>query len=135
MAFFVWADNYSVGIQPMDDQHKQLVEMVDRLYEAMKSGRGNEILGTLFSNLLAYTRTHFAEEEALMQQCGYPGLAEHRQLHEQLTQQVLQMAEQFQSGRGSLTVQMATFLKEWLVNHIQGTDKKYAPAMREISRQ
>jgi hemerythrin len=130
MAFFVWTDKYSVGIQQIDDQHKRLVELVNDLYEAMTAGRGSEVLGTVFNNLLVYTRTHFAEEETLMQQCGFPGFSEHKQLHERLTQQVIDLGEQFRDGRNSLTVPVATFLKDWLVKHIQGTDKKYVPFLK-----
>ncbi len=130
MAFFVWTDKYSVGIQQVDEQHKRLVEMVNDLYEAMKAGRGNEVLGTVFNNLLAYTRTHFAEEEELMQQCGFPGFSAHKQLHDRLTKQVLDLGEQFRGGSNSLTVPVASFLKDWLVDHIQGTDRKYVPFMK-----
>ncbi len=133
MAFFVWTEKYSVGIQLVDDQHKRLVEMVDDLYEAMKAGRGNEILGTVFNNLLAYTRLHFAQEENLMRQCGFPGFAEHKQLHEQLTKQVIDLGEQFKAGKSSLTVHLASFLKDWLVDHIQGTDRKYVPFVNAMN--
>ena len=130
VAFFVWTDKYSVGIQEVDDQHKRLVELVNDLYEAMTAGRGSEVLGTVFNTLLAYTRTHFAEEEKLMQQCGFPGFSEHKQLHERLTQQVIDLGEQFREGKSSLTVHVATFLKDWLVKHIQGTDRKYVPFLK-----
>jgi len=129
MAFFKWKDSYRVGMQPLDDQHKQLMEMVHDLYNAMRAGRGNEVLGSLFNNLLEYTRTHFAAEEELMRQCGFPGLSEHRQLHERLTRQVLESAEQFRAGKTGMPVHTAMFLKEWLVDHIQVMDKKYVPFM------
>jgi hemerythrin len=131
MAFFVWTDKYSVGVQRLDDQHKQLLEMVGTLYDAMKAGRGNEVLGTVFGNLMTYVRTHFAEEEKLLQESGYPGFPEHKLLHEQFTKQALDLTEQFKTGKGSLTVHLASFLKEWIVAHIQGTDQKYMPYLAE----
>lgn len=53
-------------------QHKKLVSMVNEMYQAMSQGKGNDVVGKVLNDLIAYTRTHFAAEEKLMQTNGYP---------------------------------------------------------------
>lgn len=78
MAFVNWNDSLSVGIVEVDNQHKKLVGMLNDLSEAMKARKGNEVLGKIISDVVAYTRTHFAVEEKYFAQFCYPDAAEHK---------------------------------------------------------
>jgi hemerythrin len=130
MAFVQWDQKLSVGINQIDMQHKKLVSMVNEMYEAMSQGKGNDVVGKVLDDLITYTRTHFATEEKLMQANGYPDYAAHKALHDQLTKQAGQMQADFKSGKAALSTKVAAFLKDWLVNHIMGTDQKYAPFLQ-----
>ncbi|RNC70703.1 MAG: bacteriohemerythrin [Desulfuromonadales bacterium] len=125
MALITWSDGLSVKIKQFDDQHKKLVEMVNQLFDAMKAGKGNQVMGDILKQLIAYTQTHFAAEERLMKQYGYPGFEEHKKEHNTLVLQVLDLQKQFQEGKAVLTQNVMTFLRDWLSKHIQGDDKKY----------
>ncbi len=127
MAFVQWDQKLSVGIMQIDTQHKKLVSMVNEMYQAMSEGKGNDVVGKVLNDLIAYTRTHFAAEEKLMQTHGYPDFVVHKALHDQLTKQVGQMQADFKAGKVALSTKVAAFLKDWLVKHIMGTDQKYAP--------
>jgi hemerythrin len=120
-----WSPAFSVKIKKFDDQHKKLVELLNQLHDAMKSGQGNAMLGVVLQALISYTATHFKEEEQVMQANGYPDLARHKAEHEKLVTKVLDLQKQFQSGSSVLTMTVLSFLKDWLVSHIQGVDKKY----------
>jgi hemerythrin len=120
-----WTPAYSVSVKKFDDQHKKLVDLVNQLHDAMKAGEGNTMLGVVLQSLIAYTGTHFADEERMMQANGYPDYAKHKASHESLVKQVLDLQKKFQGGTEILTLPVMTFLKNWLVNHIQGEDKKY----------
>jgi hemerythrin-like metal-binding protein len=127
MAFFDWKDDYSVGIKKLDDQHRNLVRLLNELYDAMHSGKGKEVLGKVLNELVAYTKTHFASEEALMKMYDYPGYADHRQKHEKMTQHVYSLVEKFEAGEITSPIQISNFLKDWLSKHILQTDKAYGP--------
>ena len=125
MALMEWSPTFSVKVKKFDDQHKKLVELVNHLHDAMRSGQGNAMLGVVLQQLIAYTASHFADEEKTMQANGYPDLAAHKAEHEKLVAQVLDLQKKFQAGSAMLTLTVMNFLKDWLVNHIQGVDKKY----------
>jgi hemerythrin len=127
MAFVQWDQKLSVGIAQIDMQHKKLVSMVNEMYQAMSEGKGNDAVGKVVNDLIAYTKTHFAAEEKLMQSNGYPDFAAHKAVHDKMTQQVVQIQADFQAGKVALSTKVAAFLKDWLVKHIMGTDQKYAP--------
>lgn len=130
MAFVQWDQKLSVGIAQIDMQHKKLVSMINEMYQAMSEGKGNDVVGKVVNDLIAYTRTHFATEEKLMQTNGYPDFNAHKALHDQLTKQVVQIQDDFKAGKVALSTKVAAFLKDWLVKHIMGTDQKYAPFLQ-----
>ena len=116
----------SVGVAEMDRQHQKLIDLTNRVYEAMLRGKGNDVLGQVVRELVAYTRSHFAAEEALMTQWGYPSLAEHRGKHEDLVAQVGKLATELEEKKLGMSVHVVQFLRNWLVEHIQGTDRGYS---------
>jgi hemerythrin len=127
MALIDWNDNLSVNIKEVDLEHKKLIGMINELHSAMGSGKGQDAMGKVLTGLVEYTKTHFSYEEKLMQQHNYPGYLSHKGLHDALTKQVLDLQSKFQEGKGVVTVAVMNFLKDWLTNHIQNTDKKYGP--------
>lgn len=126
MALFVWSDRYSVNINEIDNQHKKLVDLLNSLHDSMKAGRGNEVLGKTLTELIQYVGTHFATEEKLFRTYGYPEYSAHKAEHDKLTQKAIELQKNFQQGAPVLTVEVLGFLKDWLQNHILGTDKKYS---------
>ncbi|MDF1613595.1 bacteriohemerythrin [Desulfurivibrio dismutans] len=126
MAMFEWKDEYSVNIREIDEQHRQLVAMINELHEAMMQQRAKDVLGGLLNKLVSYCANHFAVEERLMQTHGYPEYASHKAKHEKMTAKVMALQNDLKSGKVNLTVEVSQFLKDWLDKHILGTDKKYA---------
>ena len=120
-----WSPVFSVKVKKFDDQHKKLVDLVNQLHDAMKAGQGNAMLGVVLQSLITYTATHFKDEEQVMQANGYPDLVRHKGEHEKLVKQVLDLQKKFQAGGSVLTMTVMSFLKDWLITHIQGEDKKY----------
>ncbi|SPE29474.1 Hemerythrin-like metal-binding protein [Acidobacteriia bacterium SbA2] len=124
---FHWDSTYSVNIGILDTQHKTLVAMVNDLHQAMTEGSGKDKLRGILSNLVKYTQAHFATEERLMQSHGYPDFLAHKSQHEDLTNTVLDLQSRFLSNQVGLSIEVMEFLKDWLVKHILGSDKKYTP--------
>lgn len=125
MSEITWSAEYSVGIKAMDEQHQRLVVLVNQLDEAMRQGQGQAALGKIFNELVFYTKTHFRDEEALMEQNSYPDLDEHKQKHESMTAQVLKLKDEAETTKMGLTLKVMQFMSGWLTKHIAGTDKLY----------
>lgn len=121
----------SVNVRELDDQHQKLVGMVNTLHDAMRRGEGKEALKKIFFGLVNYTASHFAAEERLMKQTGFPEYDEHRRIHEKMTAKVLAFQKEFQQGKVGLTLDVMKFLENWVEKHIMGTDKKYGPHLNE----
>ncbi len=119
-----WSDKLSVTIDSIDDQHKELVRMVNDLNAAMGDGRANDVMGKILKDLINYTVTHFQHEETLMTKHAYPGFAKHKKEHENLVEKVLALQGKFEAGEARMTIEVMMFLKNWLTAHIQGTDKE-----------
>lgn len=120
-----WNDNYSVGVGSIDADHKKLVGMVNDLFDGVKEGKGVGAVGQILDGLIAYTVEHFDREERYFAQTGYPDTAAHKAEHEDLKKQVLEIQAKFRAGNSAVTMETMSFLKNWLINHIQGSDKKY----------
>ncbi|RII29462.1 MAG: hypothetical protein CXR30_11240 [Geobacter sp.] len=126
----VWSKSYSVGVDSMDKEHQRLIDIINKLYGAMRSGRGKDAIGSILDELIEYTKTHFTHEERLMQESGFAGLDEQKRAHGALIGQVIEIQTKFIAGT-ALSQEVMSFLKNWLVNHIQGMDKSYGPSMNK----
>jgi hemerythrin len=128
MPLMTWNDKMSVGIAAFDNEHKKLVGLLNELFDAVQSGKGKDALGKILDALIDYTKSHFANEERYLTQHAYPELAKHKKEHEDLAKQVLDVQKKYHAGAtATLSMEVMNFLKNWLINHIQGTDKKYTP--------
>ena len=125
MDIIQWSDEYSVNNFLLDAQHKKLISIINRLHTSMEEGKSKAVLEMTLDDLITYTRDHFNTEERMMMNANYPGLKEHKLLHEKLTQKVVGFQKKFREGESSISTDLMTFLRDWLVNHIEGTDKKY----------
>ncbi|MFO7831548.1 MAG: bacteriohemerythrin [Desulfuromonadaceae bacterium] len=130
--FISWNDKISIGIQEIDEQHKQLVELINRLYDAMVQGEdrqqtANEIL----NELMQYTIVHFAVEESLFRIFDYPEYEAHRAQHQELREQVIDINTRAQGGERMITPELLFFLRKWITNHIMVEDRAYAPFLLE----
>lgn len=128
MSYFTWSEDLSVGSKFIDEDHRKLFDLAHRLHVAMSEGRGKDVMSKVLSNLIIYTREHFKREEDHMVKINYPGYAVHKAEHESLLKSVLDLQHKFTDGKASLTIEVSTFLREWLLNHIMKQDKELAKA-------
>src|SRR5690349_10560035 len=84
MPLIMWGPKLCVGIKDIDDQHKKLVEIVNKLNDAMVAGHGREVIGPTLGELIRYTQRHFADEERLMARHQYEHTVEHKAQHAKL---------------------------------------------------
>jgi len=128
MPLMQWNDKLSVGVTALDEDHRKLVGMLNNLYEGIQAGHGRETVGKTLDGLISYTAGHFAREERYFAQTNYPAAAAHKKEHTDLTQQVLAVQKKYKEGATSVvSLEVMNFLKNWLLTHIQGSDKRYGP--------
>lgn len=127
MSMIAWREEYSVEIQEIDEQHKCLVKLINKLYDGLAAKKNREEIGEVLDDLVDYTRVHFAVEECLMRMFGYPDYEEHKAVHDDIAQKVHRFHDQWKGGDDAVGMELLSFLKGWLVNHINESDKAYAP--------
>ena len=133
MTYFAWNDDLKVGNTFIDNDHQKLIVLVNQLHDAMAQGHGKEVLGKTLSELIKYTQEHFKREEDHMRQIAYPGYGAHKQEHDKLIKEVVDLQDKFNAGNGMLSVQVSSFLRGWLVNHIMKVDKDLAVAIKKLA--
>ncbi len=110
-----------------------MIDIINTLHEAMLTGKGKSSIGDLVDRLIQYTVKHFQYEEGRMEAGHYPDLIEHRKKHADLVSKVLDIQKKVKSGKQLVEMETMKFLKSWLTEHIQRSDKKYAPYIQLVS--
>ena len=131
MALLHWRENMSVGVDAVDDDHRHLVDLLNRLHFLVLAGADRPSVGEVLEELVRYTDYHFDREEKLMEAGNYPGLEEHRACHRDLARRLLEYHKTFEDRPDSFDVAaFYDFLSEWLVVHVLEKDMKYKPYVR-----
>lgn len=131
MSLMEWSDKLSVGVDAIDTDHKHLVGLVNELHDAVRANHGKEVLGKVLDGLISYTKTHFGREEAEMAKYKYPKAPDHMKEHTNLTKQVLDVQAKYQAGNNAvLSMEVMAFLRDWLLKHIQASDKALGDFLR-----
>lgn len=131
MSYFPWSDEYSVHLRVIDNDHKDLVNTVNALHDAICDGATRAQIGQIIGNLAKYVAEHFAREEALMETYNYPDLVRHKRIHRHLARTVYAIRIVFARRPKDIDPRkLLNFLRDWLVHHIIEEDAKYTPYLR-----
>ncbi len=129
--FMIWKQEFSVGIERLDSQHREIFETINRLYWAIQDKQQAQIVGSILSEMTRYVYTHFRDEESLMQERHYPDFQAHQASHKAFTQKTNELIMRHQrTFVGDISSDVFQFLKTWWINHIIGIDQKYIPYMK-----
>lgn len=123
----IWSSQYELGIEVIDNQHKRIVEYINQIHELSHSNSGD--VSEVLHNLVDYTYSHFAFEEALMEEAGYPALTEHQFTHRTFIKQIETLKQRFNQGE-QVAQELAAMLQHWLLNHIQEDDSSYSSLVK-----
>ena len=125
MAFGEWDDTYSVNVKEIDEQHKKLVDMINRLHSSMNDGTASSIVSEILTGMAAYTDYHFCTEEEYFEKFDLREKDIHIAEHINFKNKVKEFTEKYEQNPMALTIEVMYFLSDWLKKHIQGTDKNY----------
>lgn len=129
--FFPWRKEYELGIKEIDKQHRSLVDIINELYDAFIENKHKQKLAAIIQELNDYVDVHFSTEEKYFEKFGYSGKDEHIQEHNTFRQKVNEFQKEHSKGKASLTFQILNFLRDWLSEHILGTDQQYKALFHE----
>jgi hemerythrin-like metal-binding protein len=128
MHLMVWNDNMTVGVKAMDDDHRQLVDIVNELTQGIVSGQDLKAVGFVLERLIQSTKDHLTREEHLLAQNCCPVTKQHHREHDLLIKNVLIAQANFRMGSTHVLAEgVIQFLQNWLYGHLQGADKEYGP--------
>ncbi len=126
-----WKEEYSVGISELDDQHKSLFGLLDKLSVAIEQ-KDKLSMGYIVTSLELYAVFHFSSEEHLLAKYGYAGLGKQEKEHLAFKKQVAGFkAEMTDGDKIRLATEIKQYLFDWWVSHIIDLDKKYSPFLIE----
>lgn len=125
MPFMIWSDSFSTGLPDIDRQHQELIEVINKLHDAVQAGSERTVNVAILEHLAEYAQRHFDQEEALMEAAEFPGLTDHKAQHHTARSTVHHFRNDYLDGRIVLTIDLLQFLKTWLTDHILGSDLQY----------
>lgn len=126
----LWQPFYSVGDPELDEEHKRVLGIIEELREAIEAGNAQSHVQGILDQLVRYTMTHFEHEEQVLKACGYPKLAPHEAMHDEMRRRTLAMKATPDAVAGR---DLLEFVRGWWVRHIQNQDKSYSPYLDAVA--
>jgi hemerythrin len=131
MPFMHWTPTMSVGLAELDEDHKQLFHLINRLADHVDSDDvpAEAVRDTLFA-LMRYAELHFSREERVMTACDFPQFDDHAGQHKSFVDRIKSITAEFDGdaqGRLDVGEALLEYLKDWLTQHILIQDMAYKP--------
>jgi hemerythrin-like metal-binding protein len=125
MPALTWDADLATNVRMMDGQHRLLMGFLSNLHQAINEKQDREAIGEILAQVNHGTLSHFATEERLMLAIEYPAYARHKAEHDALMDRLSQVMGQFNTGSTPISADLATFLQEWLAQHIREADRRF----------
>jgi len=127
MEKIVWNESYSVGVQKIDDQHKELIKMINRLIEAEEITVYSEVISDTLTKMTDYAEYHFKTEEKYMKEYNYPEYSKHKLQHTEFRKKTVAFCMDTTALSEGIPIEILSYLTNWLKNHILKSDMQYKP--------
>jgi hemerythrin len=129
MALLQWKDQYSVGIEAVDHEHRELIDLINRLYDELSRHSGKDAIEAFFGDLFKGISAHFALEERFMREQKYHDLDAHKRDHEQLLDEIRDMMDEFIEHPEISGDVLAARLESWFGRHFETHDARLHQAL------
>lgn len=130
MALLEWEDSLAVGIDEIDEQHKSLFSMIQKLLGCIRDQNGTNFQ-ELLEALNNYATVHFQTEEKYFRMTQYPHAEAHIEEHNRFRKAIQVYLEKLEKGEGLVKSQLLKFLVHWVKDHVETLDKQYVPHLRQ----
>lgn len=128
MALLKWKDHYSVGVEAVDHEHKELINLINRLHDELTASGENPSVGAFFGDLFKGISAHFALEERFMRERRYDQLALHKADHERLLDEIRDIMDDFE-GHEVASAELSERLDAWFSRHFETHDARLHEAL------
>jgi hemerythrin-like metal-binding protein len=128
-----WTESFSVGVKLFDEQHKQLIGMINRLSEDPQAATSSETVSELLDAMTDYAQGHFEAEETLMEKHSYPQLREHTAQHHAFRRKTAELCMDTMNRVDTVPESLLEYLRDWLIGHILKSDMAYKPFFHELT--
>ena len=122
-----WIADYDTGIKLVDQQHRKLVENLNKLNRAVEGHLNREEIKQIFIDLSNYCNYHFSTEEMLMERSEYDGFDDHKMEHLNCFSKVKNCYRRFEGGNDDAVKELIDYLTSWWSDHVLGKDKEFIP--------
>lgn len=130
---FAWNDDYSVGIEEIDKQHKHLIGIGAELMELVKHHSSDDLYDDVIDaveRMKDYTVYHFATEERMMAQAGFDGFDDHKAEHVRFIEKLDDVdLTAIDDNQTEFIMDILKFISTWIFKHIVGADFEYRDAL------
>ena len=128
-----WEKKFETGINRIDEQHKRLVAIINKLHENIIIQKDGSLVTDLLMDLKIYTIDHFSTEEKMLKKYNYPAEKEHIEEHQKFINKISENLYDVSSAPLAQGYSLIEFLKEWLLNHILIHDMEYVSHFKKTS--
>jgi len=130
-----WSPTFSCGIKLIDDQHKELLVLVNDMFNHIVGDEHAEraYFKSIIQKAIDYVKNHFSTEEKIMLHTRFSGYAEHKKEHDAFVLAVIDKVRDFEAGKRLTLTDFTRFLKEWVLTHIAIMDKQYFTYFKQIA--
>lgn len=123
----IWNESlHCIGIAAIDDQHREIIERVNRISDAVDRGTRHDAVQEMMDDLILFACEHFALEERLMTEYGFPDLEDHIAEHLGLVQQLNNLRNALRTPNPTKAALVSAFITDWAELHILQSDKEFA---------
>ncbi len=126
-----WEDKFSVGISMIDEEHKKLIDILNKIIYAKEHNINSEELKEVLRVMTDYSVTHFTTEEAYMKAFNYPEYQSHKEEHMDFSTKIISYTYKMIKGNYQFASELSEYIEQWLVKHIQVTDKQYIDCFKK----
>jgi hemerythrin len=122
-----WSATYSVGVKVIDDQHKELLDLVNDMYNHVTDNEKKEraYFKSIIRQIVNYIKIHFATEEQIMKATKFKGYHEHKRSHDAFVLSVIDIIRDYEAGKRVAISTLTHFIKDWILSHTAIEDKQY----------
>ena len=124
MALIEWKDHYSVGIEAVDHEHRELIELINRVHDELEAGGGEEAVTAFLGEIHKGISAHFALEERFMREHGYDQLSEHKAAHEELLDGIRDIMDGYEADPQESSRRLSAELDGWFTLHFRTHDAR-----------
>jgi hemerythrin len=130
-----WSNTLSCGVKLIDDQHKELVRLVNEMFHHVTGDQTQEqdFFNRVIGETVKYIKVHFATEERIMIATKYAGYDDHKKEHETFVLKTVENIKDYQEGKRLTLSSFTKFIKDWILSHIAVMDKQYFEHFKKLA--